>query len=41
MVRSNLLSGGFTWEEVMEFVEEFGAKVNKCSYMNEYINFFL
>ena len=24
----------------MELVEGFGAKVNKCSYMNECINFF-
>ena len=31
---------GFTWEEIMEFVEDLGAKVNKCSYINEYINFF-
>ena len=23
----------------MEFVEDLGAKVNKCSYINEYINF--
>ena len=25
----------------MELVEDLGAKVNKCSYINEYINFFL
>ena len=25
----------------MEFVEGLGAIVNKCSYINEYINFFL
>ena len=37
MVRSNLL---FTWEEFIELVEDLGAKVNKCSYINEYINFF-
>ena len=24
----------------MELVEDLGAKVNKCSYINEYINFF-
>ena len=24
----------------MELVESLGAKVNKCSYINEYINFF-
>ena len=24
----------------MELVEDLGAKVNKCSYKNEYINFF-
>ena len=24
----------------MEFVEDLGAKVNKCSYINEYIIFF-
>ena len=24
----------------MELVEDFGAKVNKCSYKTEYINFF-
>ena len=24
----------------MEFVEDLGAIVNKCSYINEYINFF-
>ena len=24
----------------MELVEDVGAKVNKCSYINEYINFF-
>ena len=24
----------------MEHVEDLGAKVNKCSYVNEYINFF-
>ena len=24
----------------MELVEDFGAKVNKCSYINEYINYF-
>ena len=24
----------------MEFVEDWGAKVNKCSYINEYIKFF-
>ena len=24
----------------MEFIEDLGAKVNKCSYINEYINFF-
>ena len=24
----------------MEFVEDLGAKVNKCSYINEYINSF-
>ena len=23
----------------MEFVEDLGAKVNKCSYINEYVNF--
>ena len=31
---------GFTQEEFMEFLEDFGAKVNKCSYINECINFF-
>ena len=31
---------GFTWEEFMELVEDLGAKVNKCSYINEYISFF-
>ena len=25
----------------MEFVEDLGAKINKCSYINEYIFFFL
>ena len=25
----------------MELVEDLGAKVNKCSYINEYISFFL
>ena len=25
----------------MELVEDLGAKVYKCSYINEYINFFL
>ena len=29
---------GFTWEEFIEFVKDLGAKVNKCSYINEYIN---
>ena len=24
----------------MEFVEDLGAKVNKCSHINEYVNFF-
>ena len=24
----------------MELVEDLGSKVNKCSYTNEYINFF-
>ena len=24
----------------MELVEDLGAEVNKCSYINEYINFF-
>ena len=24
----------------MELVEDLGAKVNKCSYINEYINFY-
>ena len=24
----------------MELVEDLGAKVNKCSYINKYINFF-
>ena len=24
----------------MELVEDLGAKVNKCSYINEHINFF-
>ena len=24
----------------MELVEDLGSKVNKCSYINEYINFF-
>ena len=24
----------------MDLVEDLGAKVNKCSYINEYINFF-
>ena len=24
----------------MEFVEDLGAKVNKCSYINEYISLF-
>ena len=31
---------GFAWEEFMEHVEDVGAKVNKCSYINENINFF-
>ena len=31
---------GFTWEEFIEFVEDLGAKVNKCNYINENINFF-
>ena len=31
---------GLTWEGFMELVEGVGAKVNKCSYINEYINFF-
>ena len=30
----------FTWEEFMELVEDLDVKVNKCNYINEYINFF-
>ena len=38
MVRSSALRG-FTLEECMELVEDLGAKVNKCSCINRYINF--
>ena len=31
---------GYTREEFMELEEDFGAKVNKCIYINEYINLF-
>ena len=37
MIRSNLLSGGLG-KEFMELVEDLGAKVDKCSYINENIN---
>ena len=40
MVRSNLLYG-VLGKEFMELVEDLGAKVDKCSYINENINFFL
>ena len=40
MVRSNLLFG-VLGKEFMELVEDLGAKVDKCSYINENINFFL
>ena len=30
----------FMWEECMELVEDLGAKVNKHSYINEYMNIF-
>ena len=30
----------FTWKEFMELIEYLGAKVNKCSEINEYINIF-
>ena len=39
MVTSNLLSGVFG-KEFTELVEDLGAKVDKCSYINENINFF-
>ena len=39
MVRSNLLSG-VLGKEFMELVEDLAAKVDKCSYINENINFF-
>ena len=39
MVRSNLLSG-VLGKEFMELVEDLGAKVDKCSYINENINVF-
>ena len=39
MVRSNLLSG-VLGKEFMGLVEDLGAKVYKCSYINENINFF-
>ena len=28
-------------EELMELLEDLGAKVNKCGLINKYINFFL
>ena len=40
MVRSNLLSG-VLGKEFMELVEDLGAKVDKCRYINENINFFV
>ena len=40
MVRSKLLSR-VLGKEFMELVEDLGAKVDKCSYINENINFFL
>ena len=40
MVRSKFAFLGVTWEQFMELVEDLDAKVNKCSYINEYINFF-
>ena len=39
MVRSNLLSG-VLGKEFMELVDDLGAKADKCSYINENINFF-
>ena len=40
MVRSNLLYGVSHGKSLWNLVEDLGAKVNKCSYLNEYINFF-
>ena len=39
MVRSNLLSG-VLGKELMELVEDLGAEVDTCSYINENKNLF-
>ena len=40
MAKSNLLSGRFIWEEFMDFVEDFGAQVDKYSYIGEHKKIF-
>ena len=37
--RGNDKVGRNPGEEFMELVEDLGAKVNNCNYINEYINF--
>ena len=41
VARSNLLSGLFIWVEVLDFVEDFGAQVDRYSYIGEHKNNFL